>query len=243
MNPGTLLRSDGEGASGFGTGESRAATDRLLAGLRADGWRPAGWGRFLLRSLRRSAHEAALHPRALAELTLLHGGFALLAGRRRARWTVLGWVLTGTHLGLLEGRRGLGVANAISLVRAHLPLLDTTTGGWLGVLAMATDNIDGAVARRDGETPFGFYVDAFADAVFWTWFAMREETRPLPRAAAVAAWLVPVAAVSLTSFARGRMVDAPSPALLRPAMVLQGILTLRACRRHRRRCSASREDS
>jgi hypothetical protein len=48
------------------------------------------------------------------------------------------------------------------------------------------------------------------------------------RAAALLAWVIPVAAVTSASVKRGRMVDAPRPALLRPAAALQAALTLRA---------------
>lgn len=63
---------------------SRRATNDLLAPLRAAGF-PAGALAFARSTLGRSVQQAALHPRALAELSALHVVFALAADGRLAR--------------------------------------------------------------------------------------------------------------------------------------------------------------
>ena len=65
---------------------SRAASDELLAGLRAGQWRPAAWARFVVSSARRSVQQAVQHPRALTEVTVLHAALALAAGGHGRRW-------------------------------------------------------------------------------------------------------------------------------------------------------------
>ena len=211
-----------------GAAGSRAATDGLLRGLKAGGWGPASWGRFLMATTVRSAEQAAAHPRAAAELTALHGALAAVAFRRGARWWVTtSWVLAVTHLGMLGPRRSIGIASVVTIVRANLPAV-VGYRPWLGAAAAATDKVDGIVARRVGPTFFGHYADALADAAFWAWFARRSGTSRRLVAVAGAAWVAPVVAVTAGSFASGRMVEAPRPRLLRPAAALQVVLAARA---------------
>lgn len=207
--------------------ESRAATNELLDGLRRGRWRPRAWARFLWAATRRSARQAWRRPRALGEITLLHLAFAVLGDPRRPVWTVTSWVLAATHLGMLEHHRSIGVASAVTLTRANLP---TLTAGWASpVVALASDVVDGRLARRLGTTsPFGAAADSLADAAFWSWYALRHEPGRPMRAAALLAWVVPVVAVTSTSVARGRMADAPRPVLVRPAAAMQAVLTVRA---------------
>lgn len=221
--------------------DSRAVTDALLAGLRAGRWRPRAWGCFLTRATRRSIRQARLRPRALAEITVLHAGFAALARDRRV-WTVVSWALAAAHLGMLEGRRSIGWANAITLTRANLPAIGG--GWWSSVLALGSDLADGRLARRLATAcPFGTSADALADAAYWAWYALRHEpSRPL-RAMALLAWLAPVVAVTTASVGRGRMIDAPRPALLRPAAAMQAVLAIRAVDRARSGCAAGQSVS
>ena len=212
-------------------GPSRAATDALLAGLRDGGWGPRAWLRFAAGCAARSAGELRRHPRAAAQLTALHLGYALAARPGRRAWPAASWALTVTHLGMLEGSDRLGPANLVTLTRAQLPALRGGRGRWLAPAALASDRLDGALARRYGITPFGRYADSLADAAFWTWVAVRREPDARVRAAALAAWAAPVAAVSAASFARGRMIDPPRPVLLRPAAALQAVLAARALAR------------
>lgn len=219
---------------------SRAATNALLAELRQSGWRPRAWTRFLLNATRRSVYQARSRPQALAEITLLHIVFVAAGRRKNPVWTAASWLLAATHLGMLEGRRSLGMADVISLTRANLPAL---TDSWaVPVVALASDLADGGLARRLGTTsPFGAAADSLADAAFWAWFALRHEPSRQMRAAALAAWVAPVITVSTASFRRGRMVDAPRPVFIRPAAAMQAVLTARALLRWARGYIADRQ--
>jgi len=214
---------------------SRAATNELLAGLRAGRWRPAAWARFVALSARRSVHQARRHPRAVAEVTVLHAALALLAGRRGRLWTLVSWLLAASHLGMLENRRSLGLPNAVTLLRANL----ATIGGpvrWLPVAALASDLIDGPLARRTGsETAFGAHADSLADVAFWTWFVLRHEPSRGVRITALAVWAAPVVIVTTASIGRGQIVDAPRPAILRPAAAMQALVAARALLRRAQR--------
>jgi phosphatidylglycerophosphate synthase len=208
--------------------DSRAFTDAALAELRANRWRPDGWVRFTARITARTAQQVTGHPRAAVETTALHAAF-LAASRARGRvWIMTSWVMAITHLGLLGPRRSIGWPNAVSLARANLPATGQRLGRWLGLVALASDRLDGTLARRTGPTMFGFYADSLADAAFWTWFGARSEPNRLIRTAALAAWAAPVATVGTASIARGKMVESPRPALLRPAAAMQAVLALRA---------------
>lgn len=210
--------------------DSRMATNELLAELRAGRWRSRAWGRFLYRATRRSVQQALLHPRPLAEATLLHGAFLVVAHRRR--WTMICWTLTVTHLGMLEGRDTLGMANLLTLARANLPAVGTGSGRWLGPAAAAADLFDGKLARAIGtETRFGAYADPLADAVFWTDFALRYETNSLLRYMPIIAWGAPTLGITITSAWRGRMLDHQRPTLLRLGAALEILLALRAVAR------------
>lgn len=206
------------------TAESRVATNELLGRLRDDRWRPGAWVQFLVGAARRSTQQARLRPTAFAEATALHG--ALFAAGRRP-WTLTSWVLTITHLGLLEDRRTLGTANAVTLLRANLPTVPSSP--WLGLVALAADVLDGQLARRSHtETLFGAHADSLADAAFWLWFAARYEPNRLVRAAALGAWATPVLALTIASVARGRLIDPPRPSAVRPAAAMQAMLVARA---------------
>lgn len=210
---------------------SRGATNTLLAELAAGGFRPRAVARFLVMASRRSARQACLHPRALLELTALHIPVGVLAPRRRRGWVALSWFLGATHLGLLEGRRLLGLPNVITLLRGNLPALDHRLGGWIPLLALASDFADGRLARRtDSRTLFGVHADFLADAAFWTWFAHHTETSRVTKAAIYAAWIAPVAVVTALSFFRGRMIDVPRPRWFRPAAAVQVWLGIRIVR-------------
>jgi hypothetical protein len=179
----------------------------------------------------RSAVQAARHPRALAQASGLHGVLYARAEPRGRRWVAASWALTVMHLGMLEDRDRLTAADALTLCRANLPALAIGRCRWAGVAALASDIADGPLARRTGTaSPFGAYADTFADAAFWSTSVLRHEADRRWRAAALAAWAAPVAAVTLLSVARGRMIDSPRPVLLRPAAALQAVVALRRLR-------------
>ncbi len=205
----------------------------------------ASWGRFALATGRRSVRQAVAHPWAAVEITVMHAALARLARPRRT-WVGISWAMAVTHLGMLGPRRSIGSASALTLLRANLPAVANSpamVGGrpWLGVAAILSDKADGILARRAGPTQFGHYADSLADAAFWAWFAWRNETDRRVLAAAGLAWVAPVAAVTVASFAKGEMVEVPRPALLRPAAAMQAVLALRALRNPKRsRRSATR---
>jgi hypothetical protein len=208
--------------------DSRAFTNATLAELRASRWKPQGWIRFAVRVGARSGEQIRTHPRAAVELTALHVAFLAASRRRGHRWVATSWLTAITHLGLLGERRSIGWPNAITVTRANLPVVGGVLGCWLGLVAAASDKLDGMLARRVGPTMFGSYADSLADAAFWTWFGFRVDPSSATQAAGLAAWAVPVAGVAVTSFAKGEMIDGPRPALLRPAAALQVVLALRA---------------
>ncbi|MEU3091364.1 CDP-alcohol phosphatidyltransferase family protein [Streptomyces massasporeus] len=211
--------------------DSRAATNVLLGELREGHLAPAAVVRFLGRAARRSLRQAARRPRALAELTALHGVlYAVAAGQRRPgrRWVTTSWALAALHLGLLEQRTCLTTADALTLVRANLPALPGGGGRISGVLAIGLDLADGRLAHHQGAvSPFGEYADTFADAAYWMWLTLRHEPSRTVRVAAVAAWALPVVAVTGLALHRGAMPERPRPVLLRPAAALQAVVALR----------------
>lgn len=219
-----------------GAGSSRAATNDLLRDLAAGRWRPAAWAQFLGAAAGRSVDQARLHPRALAEVSALHGLLLAVAPPSGRRWVSTSWLLASTHLGLLEDRSHLGPADLLTLARGSLPAVVSARHPWLAGLAMATDFVDGRLARHTGTTtPFGAYADVFADASFWIWFTTDRADGRGVRGAAVLTWLLPVGAVTALSIGRGRMVDAPRPRWIRPAATLQVLITGRALWRAQRR--------
>ncbi len=230
-------------AEGIRDPGSRQRSDELLAGLRAGGWRPRAWARFLARSACLSCAAAAVRPRAAAEVTALHAvlfGLIQRIGSRQAdscrgrAWVAVSWLLAITHLGLLGERRSLGLANVLTLARAGLPAFGP--GRWAGAAAVAGDVLDGRLARGRGEvTAFGAYADSLADTAFWTWFAASYEPSRVLRAAVLTTWAAPAAAVTGISLARGRMAEAPRPAVIRPAAALAAVLAARALRPSPRR--------
>jgi hypothetical protein len=136
-----------------GPDSSRAATDELLAGLRDGRWQPGAWTELFVSAIDRSCRQACLHPRALAESIAIHAVIAALGTRNNRLWTVTSWLLTASHLGMLEHRRSLGAATTLTLVRANLPSLTGTR--WLPLLALVSDVVDGRLARALGTTsPF-----------------------------------------------------------------------------------------
>ncbi len=211
---------------------SREATDSLLGGLHAQGWRPPAWLGFLVDASRRSLHQAGAHPVALAETTALHLVIASLAGRRNSPWVASSWVLTASHLGLLEERRSLGLPNLLTLARANLPVLAGRVGPWAPILALASDFLDGRLARGTAsQTIFGKHADFLADTAFWTWYVMRYEPSGRVQALTFAAWLLPAVGVTAASFASGRMIDVPRFRWLRPCAAAEVLIGARALQR------------
>lgn len=210
--------------------DSRAATNALLGMLRQDHWRPRAVARFLGQAADRSARQAARRPRALGQITALHGLLLARAGQQRPGrgWVAISWTLSVLHLGLLEHRDRLAPADVLTLIRGTLPATATGSTRWSGLLAIALDLADGRLARNQGTvSPFGDYADSFADAAYWTWLTLRHEPSRTVRAAAIAAWALPVITVTAIGIRRGSMPERPRPALLRPAAAMQGVVAVR----------------
>jgi hypothetical protein len=206
--------------------DSRAATNALLETLAARRWTLSAWLDMLAKATARSAVQAWNRPFAVAEIVVAEGAVAYVS--RRRMWPMLTALLALTHMGLLGGRRTLGPANLVSLGRANLPALVNRQARWLPGLALISDVIDGALARHGHrESSFGIYADTFADLAFWCWYTGGDED-PRVRGAGMAAWVLPATLVAGVSIARGRMVDVPRPAFLRPAAILQLVLATRA---------------
>lgn len=93
--------------------------------------------------------------------------------------------LTANAASVLGAAAGVGAGVAIAYQRF---------GPALGLIALSRllDGIDGALARLNGKTPFGAYLDSVCDYVFYA-------AVPLGFAVANAAWTLP-AAVLLASF-------------------------------------------
>lgn len=210
--------------------DSRAATNALLGMLRRDHWRPHAVARFLGQAVGRSARQAARRPRALGQITVLHGLLLARAGQQRPGrvWVATSWTLSVLHLGLLEHRDRLAPADVLTLIRGTLPATATGSSRWSGLLAIALDLADGRLARNQGTvSPFGDYADSFADAAYWTWLTLRHEPSRTVRAAGIAAWALPVVTVTAIGIRRGIMPERPRPALLRPAAAMQGVVAVR----------------
>jgi phosphatidylglycerophosphate synthase len=208
--------------------DSRAATDELLGALRAGRYRPTAWSRFLVGATKRSVRQAVVHRRALLESTALHAGLAALAEPRHRGWVAVSWLLTVSHLGMLEARDTLGVANTLTLVRANLPALEARLGPAVLPLALMTDWLDGRISRAtQSETRFGKQADFLADTALWTWFTIRYEHNRWLRAATLTAWGATVVTVTAASFAGGAMRDIPRSRWIRPAAVLQLVFGVR----------------
>ncbi len=190
---------------------TREFVDDLLGDLAAGGFSVHAWARFWRRSWDRSREVARERPRASADVHLIHL-VLMLAGR--PIWVATSWLMAWSHLGLLhEGAdRGIGLPNLLSLARANLPAAGRFCGPWVALPALASDLLDGYLARSRGEsTPFGYYCDVLADVAFWLWYVARYERSRRLRVAAVAFWLAPTAGATIAYLVRGRSIDLPRP--------------------------------
>jgi phosphatidylglycerophosphate synthase len=207
--------------------ESRQFVNDILAELAAHRFGPSAWASFIGRSLVRSVDQVRIRPAAATEVTAFH----LLAGAVGSwRRSFLSWCMCITHLGLLGERSALGWPNRLTLLRAQLPSL-APNSRWISLAALATDFVDGRLARRGGESAFGTFADPIADGIFWSWYALRWEQNRWLRWAPMAVFAGSVALTSIAYFARGRTIDYPRPMAVRYASgVTQILLALRAIR-------------
>jgi CDP-alcohol phosphatidyltransferase-like enzyme len=209
------------------TRESRLFVDDILAELAARRYVPSAWGRFIGRSLARSADAVRTRPIAAAELTAIHL-VAAAAGSRR--WALTSWFLCVTHLGLLGKGSTLGWPNRLTVLRALLPALAPNSRA-VSVVALATDFADGRLARAGGGSAFGAFADPIADGVFWSWYALRWERSRILRWLPLTLFSGSAAAIAIAYFASGRTVDYPRLAPVRyVSALMQTALALRALR-------------
>ena len=205
--------------------DSRAASNALLEGLRQGRFGPRAWGRFTVEITARSIQEARKRPIAFAEATAVHAGMAALAHPRGRLWIASSWIMTVTHLGMLEERRTMGIPNLLTVARANLPAAAHRLGDAVPVLALVTDFVDGKLARATGAvTRFGTQGDYLSDTALWTWFVVtHEKSRPW-QVATFAAWALPVVALTAMSIAQGGVIDLPRSRWVRPAALMEVLI-------------------
>lgn len=157
-------------------------TEETLVRLRAGRFTPRAWIGFLaasfarareLRSSYPTAHRTVLSLAAAGAVACLAAG---LAGHARlavacAVWWLGACAMVDWHLGMLDGRDRLGVANIVTLFRAGtvpalLLLRSAPAELALFALAGASDVLDGMLARSRGEaTRLGLWLDGSADGL------------------------------------------------------------------------------
>lgn len=192
----------------------------LLAGLRADGYRPAAWVSLLDQSFAHAAASRGARP-ALARQARrwgIAGAAATLAAapagcaRRLAglAWWATCWAMLESHIGMVEGPGGeprarLSGADALTLLRLGLvphaaAPADRTRWAATIIAAAASDVADGRLARRAGPTRLGRDLDSYADAAFLA-AALSSAARAgwLPRGAATATLARQGAGLAFTS--------------------------------------------
>jgi phosphatidylglycerophosphate synthase len=146
----------------------------LLDRLRDEHFTPGAWRRFLADALARARLTRARRP-DLVRQSRRWGAAGLVAaapfGVRAAASWALWWAMVDWHLGMVESADGQGrtltCADALTLTRLWAaPVVRRHPEPWLVTAAMATDLVDGALARRSGPTRLGRDLDSTADTVF-----------------------------------------------------------------------------
>ena len=146
----------------------------LLDRLRAGRFRPGAWRRFLSDSAARAQEVRGRRP-ALARQSRRWGAVgaaaALPFGPRAVGWWAVWWAMLDWHLGMAETPDGrlqrLRAHDALTLARLWAaPVVRRHPEPWLVVAGMATDALDGALARRAGPTRLGRDFDSTADTAF-----------------------------------------------------------------------------
>jgi CDP-diacylglycerol--glycerol-3-phosphate 3-phosphatidyltransferase len=198
-----------------------AWTREVLAELRASRFGLRAWIRFRRRSFARAREQRRAHPLAHQQVLVLasvgpvaYAG-AAVAGRAElaaagVAWWLLVVLMADWHLGMLDGLKGLGSANVISLLRAGTP--PSLLGLGISPIAVAifaaagvADVLDGAVARRRGEeTRFGFWLDGAADG-FVIGAAALAALPMWAAAVVVARFALPWLTIAVATFARAQL--------------------------------------
>lgn len=157
-------------------------TELQLYRLRASGFTPRAWCSFVAESFRRARELRPSYPHARRTIIVLAAagtavsvGVALLGeplvGAASAAWWIAACLMVDWHLGMLDERDRLGVANVVTLVRAGLVpavavLGNSPAGVALFVLAGVSDILDGLLARSRGQTTrLGLWLDGSVDGL------------------------------------------------------------------------------
>jgi phosphatidylglycerophosphate synthase len=174
------LTDESQFAEGVADGSVRELTDgerwsrELLDRLRAERFTAAAWRRFFADGFRRSRLTRASRPQLVAQSRgwgLAGLVAALPFGARPAASWMLWWAMVDWHLGMVETasgrRRQLAAADSLTLARLWAaPIVRRHPEPWLVAAGMATDVLDGALARRAGPTRLGRDLDSTADTLF-----------------------------------------------------------------------------
>jgi phosphatidylglycerophosphate synthase len=167
-------------AEGVADGSARQLTDgerwsrELLDRLRSERFTARAWRRFFDDGFRRARVTRSRRPQLVAQ-SRAWGAAGLAAalpfGARSAASWALWWAMVDWHLGMLEtadGReRQLAAADSLTLARLWAaPIVRRHPEPWLVAAGMATDLLDGALARRAGPTRLGRDFDSTADTLF-----------------------------------------------------------------------------
>jgi hypothetical protein len=149
---------------------SRALLDRL----REERFTADAWRQFFDDGFRRSRIIRSRRP-SLVRQSRRWGACGLAAavpfGPRAIGSWALWWAMVDWHLGMVESPggqpRGLAACDALTLSRIWaVPVVRRHPEPWLVAAGMATDLLDGALARRAGPTRLGRDFDATADTLF-----------------------------------------------------------------------------
>jgi phosphatidylglycerophosphate synthase len=232
--------------------EGERWTASELDKLRAGGYTPAAWGRFLRASLTRAADTRRRRP-GLARQANRWSLFWLLAAgasrarplrtflprvpwRREALWWLSSSAMVRWHLGMVESRAGeqrerLSAADALTLARLWLSPR-VARSGWdrrrfraLLAAGCVSDLLDGRLARRRGATRLGRDLDPIADVCFYGSATAAARRAGLVSAAASGiVGLRYVAAVSYVSWSYFGAASRPPAARLGPENAAAALL-------------------
>jgi phosphatidylglycerophosphate synthase len=146
----------------------------LLDRLRAERFTPGAWQHFFADAFARARHIRARRPEVVRQ-SRRWGAAGLAAsaplGPRAVAWWALWWAMIDWHLGMLESPEGrprpLRAQDALTLARLWAaPLVRRRPEPALVAAGMATDLLDGVLARRTGPTRLGRDFDSTADTAF-----------------------------------------------------------------------------